>query len=150
MKHILTMVLSLTVLFTFAQSLKPIDLVTVAQEKQVSKSYILWNNSTQRSNVVLPNELKVAQVLEVNPEEIKALINEDAPHINLQLPLENETNITLDLVEVNPLSVGSSVRIAPSMQAVSINTGKHYRGIIQGDMTSIVALSVFDGEVMGL
>ena len=34
------------------------------------------------------------------------------------------------------------------MQAVSINTGKHYRGIIQGDMTSIVALSVFDGEVM--
>lgn len=150
MKHILTMVLSLTVLFTFAQSLKPIDLVTIAQEKQVSKSYILWKKSTQRSNVVLPNELKVAQVLEVNPEEIKALINEEAPHINLQLPLENETNITLDLVEVNPLSVGSSVRIAPSMQAVSINTGKHYRGIIQGDMTSIVALSVFDGEVMGL
>src|SRR5690606_6655142 len=47
------------------------------------------------------------------------------------------------------LTEKNEILTEPARSAVKVGQGRHYRGIIQGDEKSIVAMSFFENEVMG-
>lgn len=78
-----------------------------------------------------------------------AMLQERPHHIGLELPFETRT-ITLDLERSEIFTDDFSVVTASSGSAIDHNTGIHYRGSLRGDPASVVAISVFGDEMMGL
>lgn len=66
--------------------------------------------------------------------------------ISLKLPLINK-EVQLDLIETSiPFNIVLNENQKPDMDFRS----KHYRGVIKDDPNSIVALSIFGDEIMGM
>jgi Metallo-peptidase family M12/Secretion system C-terminal sorting domain len=132
-----------------AQSLKPSDLVAKAITSHSKESFSIFNISTNRSNPSIPKEIKSYSLLDINKSQLNALVASDVALISLVIPQEGRNDLTLELVEVHPFAENFSVKVAPSMQSIKVETGKHYRGIIKGQRSSVVALSVINGEITG-
>uniref|UniRef100_UPI000698EF43 GEVED domain-containing protein n=1 Tax=Hymenobacter terrenus TaxID=1629124 RepID=UPI000698EF43 len=89
-----------------------------------------------------------ASILELQPASQEQLLAQRPTNLSLRLPTEQGA-LDLQLYQVNPFAEGFSV--STSSGKTSIKTpGIHYRGIIKGDDQSIVAISVYDNDVMGL
>ncbi len=74
---------------------------------------------------------------------------EQSSRISLSIPADNRQMI-LDLVEVDPTFYNYQV-VTDKNEVHSPNmTARHYRGIIQGEENSVVALSLFENEMMGM
>ena len=95
--------------------------------------------------------LSKGALLRLNQPVIKDLINDQSPLISLKLPAGERGSITLDLIEQNIFSEGFHVYTSDNPDHPTLYTaGKHYRGIVHGDLGSIVAISVFENEINGL
>ncbi len=73
-------------------------------------------------------------------------------NILLSIPRPDQPDLVLELAQSEPLAPGFSVGTlgdAPK-QNLPIATGLHYRGIIKGNPQSLVAISIFPDEVMGM
>ena len=71
--------------------------------------------------------------------------------VTLTLPFENGNTITLDLVPAKNLTNDFEVRVASDgfSQPQNVDKGVHYWGTVSGDPATLVAISVFENEVMG-
>ena len=118
--------------------------------QQAKKSNVVFENATLDR---VSSDLRVLAHFE-NPDEVCSfgkislnLKNRDIKAIRLTLPLGNK-DLVLELVEV-PNS--SADLITQDGEIVSFNRDiKHYRGIVQDDENSIVAISFFEDEIMGM
>ncbi len=137
-------------MMTGQQVLQPSQLVSNARQTTEPTIYSLFSLSNIQSRSSLPVELKEYSLLTSDKEIRSRILRTESPFISLSLPQSGRSNIILDLVEINPLTEDFVVRSAPSMDIVKINPGKHYRGIIRGQSKSIVAISIFETEVMGV
>lgn len=90
-------------------------------------------------------------LLSLDPDAIESLFTEENNLIRLTLPAGDREQIQLDLVQHQIFSE-DFVLFASDAPGVPVNYthGLHYRGIVSGDPNSIVALSVFNHELMGL
>ena len=130
-------------------SLKPNLLVQEAKKSQKSLPVELFKISKTRNDVNIPKEIESYSILDIDREGLKKFRKEKSNFISLTIPQEGRSDLTLELVEVQPFAEGFTVKTAPSMQIVEVNTGKHYRGIIKGQERSIAAISIFDDQIMG-
>lgn len=131
-----------------AQNIRPIDLLRKAHSGVAIKSVSVFKTVSERNQIVLPDELKEGEIMVVDRNQLKQVLEDDASFLQIEVPT-GDKNIVLELVEVNPLAGDAIIRVAPSMQIIEMPLAKHFRGIIQGDQSSLVALSIFDDEVMG-
>lgn len=71
--------------------------------------------------------------------------------VTLTLPFENGNSITLDLVPAKNLTNDFEVRVASDgfSRPQNVDKGVHYWGTVSGDPATLVAISVFENEVMG-
>ncbi|MBP6566854.1 MAG: T9SS type A sorting domain-containing protein [Saprospiraceae bacterium] len=130
-------------------SLKPNLLIQEAKKSQKSLPVELFKISKTRNDVNIPKEIESYSILDIDREGLKKFRKEKSNFISLTIPQEGRSDLTLELVEVQPFAEGFTVKTAPSMQIVEVNTGKHYRGIIKGQERSIAAISIFDDQIMG-
>ena len=130
-------------------SLKPSDLVAKAISSNTKQNFTVFSVSSDRSNVRIPKEIESYSLLNVNKSQVNALEATNAGLVTLSIPQEGRADIALELVEVHPFAADFSVKIAPTMETVKVNTGKHYRGIIKGQKSSVAAVSVINGEIIG-
>jgi len=130
-------------------SLKPNLLVQEAKKFKKSLPVELFKISKTRNDVNIPKEIESYSILDIDREGLKKFRKEKSNFISLTIPQEGRSDLTLELVEVQPFAEGFTVKTAPSMQIVEVNTGKHYRGIIKGQERSIAAISIFDDQIMG-
>ncbi|HRH68979.1 MAG TPA: M12 family metallo-peptidase [Flavobacteriales bacterium] len=96
-----------------------------------------WNGALQKATVLRPDVEAMDAVRTRMPEYMALELPTDAGSIILDLA---RTTITTDDFSVLTASGGRSVG----------STGNHYRGMVRGHHGSWAAISVFDGEVMGL
>src|SRR5690606_8323102 len=127
---------------------KPLDLVRANKNKfkDISEP-ILIPNSDSRS-FTIPEECKNPSLFSINTSELKNIHSNGPSAIRLTLPDASRKDVILELVEIK-LTEKNEILTEPARSAVKVGQGRHYRGIIQGDEKSIVAMSFFENEVMG-
>jgi hypothetical protein len=158
MKHFFTLFLGACFCLSYAQTslsgIRPLDLV----EAQYARSASFEEVSPFTSDLAKKN-----QITELDPDVVDFdLLNLDggtlhqvlksAPgQLTLNVPFATK-NVTfkLDLVKVDVFNSENAVILASTNQPVDVGHGVHYRGVVKGDQTSVVAVSFFEGEVMGL
>ncbi len=136
------------------QSVKPIDMVQAYQGRQVSFEQVApFSVAAQmRSRVTELDENAVDyEVLKVDFESLRRLSGNAPEAISLSIPAQNRSaSMELDLVRVDIFTPDFEVTLASTNTAADVPLGAHYRGIIRGDQRSVVAISIFEQEVMGL
>jgi len=139
----------------FAQSdaRKPIDLVKDA--KKLSSTFqsvdlLQLDSQTKREDVKIEEDITEYSLFDVNWNQVRTLQKDQPSTISLRLPVNFTNNIELELVKVDILTADFKVTRGYDASELEVDLGVHYRGIIKGDERSIAAISILDGEVMGL
>ena len=131
-------------------SYKPKDLIEVAKQNRATKKVDFFSLDIDRSSNV-PQEIKNYELLNFERNKTSAFL--DLPTsdlIEINIPSSTRSDFKLELVEVEIFSSEGYVTTLPDNKTVKVKHGKHFRGIVKGNSKSIVAISVFEGEVMGL
>lgn len=150
-------ILLLSTTFVWAQvpegaQYTPASLVeNAARQGQVFQPTSFFDLNRQESDVsthpILSRALHQGTLLSLRQESLNSFVEEAAPSILLEVPTLEGTH-TLKLVQVEIMEPGLKVRTS-SLGEVDIDPGLHYRGVVDGQTNSIVAISIFENEVMG-
>jgi len=97
----------------------------------------------------LANVLADGVVFDLNPSAVSSLLEERVDYLALSLPDGKGAMIELDLVKVDILAPGFSVKTAAPTSERFEDHGVHYRGMIKGNEQSLAAISVFKNEIVG-
>lgn len=92
--------------------------------------------------------VKDGTVLQLDEQALRAIGGNAPMYATLEMPSNNGT-IILDLVRTQITTADFKVNTASGTGA-NYAQGVHYRGMVRGAVGSIAAISIFDGEVMGL
>ncbi|MBP7513528.1 MAG: fibronectin type III domain-containing protein [Flavobacteriales bacterium] len=105
--------------------------------------------TTDATNALWRAACRTAQVLRYDGEAARALIASPERYITLDIPSAGGT-IRLDLERARVTTEDFTVRRASDGRIVEAPASVHYRGIVEGDPASLVSISVFEDELMGL
>ncbi len=140
---------------SFAQSQNAISKKINNQKLQnaVFKDVKLFHVKTEAFSTIehIKDVVKIATVLEFKKTEAEKIIHENPGCIFFTIPLSANTSIELELTQSSIVTPDFKV-ITSRNEGTSFNYKGcvHYQGIIKGDNTSIVAISIFENEVMGI
>ncbi len=93
--------------------------------------------------------MQKASLLKPNLNSFTSIIESSPAQMELQIPTSANTFLALELIEYDLFSP-NFVHSTASGASFPYEGGKHYKGIVKGDNNSVVAISVFENEVMGL
>ncbi len=110
----------------------------------------LFSKETDRSTAGLPGNIKEYSLLHLDASVLSAIRMNESEEIEISLPLEKGAQTVLALQRVDHILEGSVIRTAPDMQQQAPGGGLHYRGSIEGQSGSLVTMSIFDDEVIGI
>lgn len=90
-------------------------------------------------------------IMSIDREAIEALVNNRTEYVQLPLPVSDRSEIKLTLVRHEILTDDFALFASddPGV-AVEYTPGVFYKGIVDGDPNSLVAISVFENEIMGM
>ena len=153
MRTTLILLLQLMVAFQMhARTGQVADRVMALKEKGVQFQPVQLFSAmpkTAETNKLWAAAIKEGTVLQLNDRATRAIIDGNAPmYATLELPSTNGT-IILDLVRTQITTEDFKVNTGSGTGA-AYAPGVHYRGMVHGVAGSIAAISIFDGEVMGL
>ncbi|NET32067.1 MAG: hypothetical protein F6K19_08695 [Cyanothece sp. SIO1E1] len=155
-KHLLLLALAILVsqyLFAQLAPRTPLDLVNDAKRTSLSfdetRLFKLDQNS-KRSDLKIEKAVTDYNVFDLDLTALRKLNQERPRTLTLQIPATFTESFAIELVEVDIFTDDFQLIQASDRQPVQVDLGLHYRGIINGDETSIAAISIFEGEVMGL
>lgn len=89
-------------------------------------------------------------VLDLQAEKMEENRADEPELLKIQLPYFDNTVLNLNLAKVEIFTPDFQVTASSTNAAVPFKRGLHYRGIIENDFGSVVAISIFDNELMGL
>ncbi|MDX1940323.1 MAG: zinc-dependent metalloprotease [Saprospiraceae bacterium] len=154
---IFTLVLLCTLASSYAQtdlkSLSPAALVNTLKRKgETFQNTQLFQLSSLQKNADSEPERHLDQydLLELDAKKTRTLLQEIPSALNFKVPTSAYGELELELVQVNILSADFSVTESSATTPTEVEHGVHYRGIVKGDPASLAAISIFDGEVMGI
>ncbi|MEQ8706669.1 MAG: zinc-dependent metalloprotease [Phaeodactylibacter sp.] len=154
MRFPLTLLALLASLLVFAQEgLKPIDLINTTKNERTAFEQLNLFTFSQHTDYVPGRQLEAHDytLLQLDEESLSALVHQQPAALELSLPDRGRSaSIELELVRINPLSSGFVAVAASTGQPVKAPLAAHYRGVVKGDPASVVALSFFEDEVIGL
>lgn len=94
-------------------------------------------------------DIKKATNLKIKRNVLASLNQSASQHITLSLPLDGKNTISLELKEVQLLSNDFKIANA-SGTPVSYKGGRYFRGTVNGEESSIAAISIYENLVMGV
>lgn len=138
-------------LFAQTQVLRPAELVQLQQRTLDESTTVtqLFQPSAARyqGDIALEGSY---QLLESETETLESIRHQAPEAFRLQIPGMDGQPITLNLVKVTITDDRFTVIESATDEPIAANPGVHYQGIIQGDPSSVVAFSFWDGEMAGL
>ncbi len=155
----LTLFLCLPFVLLFAQrsdnNLKPSELIQEAKTQgaafqEIDLFTLLLAQPGEAEEEELKSRFSHYDLLQINPEGFRHVLKNTPSEISFSLPGTSRSNIELELVKVEILSDDFSVVESASNAPVEVEPGIHYRGVVKGERESLVAISFFEGEIMGL
>ncbi len=104
-----------------------------------------------KSYSTLFEEITEGLILDLNYREINSLQGENSGYIQMNFPLPDQSIITIDLIENKVLTTDFIFTKSSDPENVSTyNKGKYYHGVISNDPHSLVSISVFENEIIGI
>jgi hypothetical protein len=95
--------------------------------------------------------LKKGVVLKLDHEAIQQLQRGTDELLSFKLPVSDRQDVTVNLIEHSIFTEDFAVYTSENGRtALNYRSGKHYKGVIDGQPNSLVAVSIFDNEIMGL
>ncbi len=131
----------------FAQ-LRPIaqEIANLTAQKQTFQKVSLFEKQERPEK---KNEVKDAQFLKLDIKSLNSLAKNASNNLEFSVPYNN-TNIVLELTETKNLLDQSFYVTDENFKPQTYNPGKYYQGIIKGDNNSLVTISLFEDEVIGI
>jgi hypothetical protein len=105
------------------------------------------NTEAERSAKYVQSASDVT-VLNLNSTELKRIVADAPNYISLSIPYQNE-NIEVELFQETVFTEGF-VATDENGNVLNYTPGKYYRGVVDGDYTSLVAISFFEDDVIGV
>ena len=134
----------------FSQSLKPIA-EKVNHLKAANKSFVKYDLFTVNPSVQKQKLYDAAAegitVMKLNTNEIQRINSERPEALEMTVPFEGKT-VTLELVKNNFFT--QDFKVNTDKGYVNYDAGVYYQGIVKGDNESIVAISFFKNDVIGV
>ena len=110
--------------------------------------YTIFSRSQTGDKQSIPSALHKGEFLYQNPEILSRLFKQHPEAIRISIPyLSGSLAISLFRTE---LFTPDAIIHTDKGEAVTFSPGWHYRGIIDGDPTSLVAFSVYENEVTAI
>ena len=136
-----------------SQSISPGMVATTLESRKINGQVDKISTVFHRIEHTVISKRSVAFVensdlLSVRKETIAQLIIDQNELILVTIPFE-DTNLELELYRASPLSTDFRAETSGG-RVISSVSGLHYRGIIKGNTQSLVSISFWDGEVMGM
>jgi hypothetical protein len=122
----------------------------IDQLKQQNVPFHGSNLFTALPDIKLPeNELqRQTQRLRLQTGELAHLMSLRPAYLTLEIPWHNQI-LTLDLYQQNILAPGFEVKTG-QWETAAYTPGVYYRGVIRGAAGSLAAISLFEGEIIGV
>ncbi|WP_304344440.1 M12 family metallo-peptidase [Chryseobacterium koreense] len=151
MKRIFQLCFSLAIFSVgFSQNLKPVA-QKVKNSQTAKKTFVKYNLfKTDASPQKMAQYRAAAEditVLQLNKSEVQRVNSEKPDAMEMSFPFEGKT-ITLELVRNYILT--NDFAVTTEKGAANYTPGVYYQGIVKGDNESLVAVSFFHDEVMGV
>ncbi len=141
--------------FAWAQALKPIA-QRVKLEKQLAGAFAkttIFTSQVQdiRSRPDLRPALSDGLLLNLDPAALQALRTSNPDRLELSLPAPGGQVLQLELVRGRVFSPEFQLRLGSDPEKdVQVDLGQHYWGIVKDRPGTLVGISVFEHEVMGI
>ena len=136
--------------FGFSQNLKPIA-QKVKDSKVANKSFVKYDLFTVDRSAQKQTLYRAAAeditVMKLNKSEISRINVERPEALEMTFPFEGK-NISVELVKNNFFTHDFKVNTDKGYK--SYKPGVYYQGIVKGDNESLVAISFFDNDVVGV
>lgn len=134
----------------FSQSIKPIA-EKVLKAKETDKTFVKYNLFSIDESPQKQNAYKAAAegitVMKLNKKEIQRIAVERPEALEINFPFEGK-NISLELVKNNFFTHDFKVNTDKGYSNYA--PGVYYQGIVKGDLKSVVAISFFTDDVIGV
>ena len=145
----------LTVGFSTAQNQarKPKDIVQASKRAGVNfqpASVFNLSNNQNSYKKELENTVENFELLTLKTDQLKKLLETAPQAIEFVIPSISKSHLVLELVKINDLTSDATTVVASTNSAYTIPKGIHYRGVLKNDPRSVVAISIFREQVMGL
>lgn len=150
MKNIYLLTLLICSIALFGQNRlvsKKVEELNLSNKRAVEFNLFSKNNDFQKNSKYSKAASDVT-VLELNQSELKTILEEAPEFISLKIPYQNE-NVEVQLYQQN-IFTDSFVAKDKKGNLIDYKPGKYYRGIVNGDYTSLVAISFFENNVIGI
>ncbi len=150
MKKIYVMTLLLFVSFAFGQNrmvAKKIQELNAKSQPFTGYDLFSKNNDVQKASKFLTSATDVT-VLNINQQQLGQIMADAPEFIAIAVPYQNEM-VEVQMYKQNILTDDFKVKDADG-NFYDYQPGEYYRGIVAGDYNSIVAISFFDDNVMGV
>lgn len=134
--------------FGYAQNLKPIA-QKVKTAHEAGKSFIKYDFFTENASATNKYAADAADVtvMKLNKSEIARISSEKPEALEMDFQFEGKT-LTLDLVKNNFFT--NDFKVNTDKGYTNYIPGVYYQGIVKGDTESLVAVTFFENEVMGV
>ncbi|HUR30906.1 MAG TPA: M12 family metallo-peptidase, partial [Saprospiraceae bacterium] len=90
-------------------------------------------------------------ILSIDQDAIESLVRNKTDYISMPVPTSDRAVVNLTLVR-HEILAGDFQLFASDLPGVPVDyvPGVFYKGIVEGDPTSLVAISIFNDEIMGI
>lgn len=113
------------------------------------KSYKVFSNTIQQKGDQFAEFAKGVSLFRLEKTELNKLYQSKPTSLTLQIPFDGRT-LDLELVQNDALFTDNFKAIDQDNKLINYEPGLYYQGIIGGDNTSVVAISIFKDQVIGV
>ncbi|MDH2205715.1 T9SS type A sorting domain-containing protein [Empedobacter sp. GD03644] len=113
------------------------------------KSYDVFSDVIQQKGNQFADFAKGVSVFNLEKAELTKLYQSKPTSLTLDVPFEGR-QISLELVKNDALFTDNFKAVDQNNKLINYKPGLYYQGIIQGDKTSVVAISIFEDQVIGV
>ena len=113
------------------------------------KSYKVFSNTIQQKGNQFAEFAKGVSLFRLEQTELNKLYQSKPTSVTLQIPFDGRT-LDLELVKNEALFTDNFKAVDQNNKLINYEPGLYYQGIIGGDNTSVVAISIFKDQVIGV
>ncbi len=114
----------------------------------ISASLLKSASTTVAKKAALQNSVSDFHLLSLDGTALKSTINQAPRVLELRIPVSDTETMTLELAKAKVFSDDFELKTTSGLHPIP--QAVFYRGIIKGDNNSIVSVSLFEGELMGV
>jgi len=130
----------------------PVQKLTSEKFTPTSKSISPFSlmKSQAKTGMVNNTVIEDFEILDLNTTSINQILTQKSNSLELTIPVSAQVDVDLELIpsEYKP-SEFKTYAASNRDKYLKLPQGKHYWGRVKGDPNSMVALSIYDGEITG-